>query len=154
MRVVRARTLKLASRAIGVAMTMSSVLAANSGAVEPTKLGVFVYSNLCWSQQSGDAAGLRITIVRYADPSRDHVLFEWSEGPLYERTGYKVRIDPAMSRISFEVDQDATMTMPDWQTYTGEFSADALTLRSSSNPARTYRLPRVQNFSQEDRRCP
>ena len=120
---------------------------------ELPKLGVFVYSNLCWSKPSGDVAGLRVTILRFPDPSRDHVVFEWSEGPLYERTGYKVRIDSATSRITFEVDQDATMTKPDWRTYTGEISSDALILQSNSDPARTNRLLRVQDFAQENRQC-
>ena len=116
--------------------------------------GAFVYSNLCWSKESGDAYGLRVSIIRYPDASGDHLLFEWSEGPLYERTGYKVRIDSEGSRISFEVNQDATMTMPDWRTYTGEISNEAVILHANDAPARIFRLSRVRDFAKENRVCP
>jgi len=122
-------------------------------AAQIPRYGAFVYSNLCWSKESGDARGIRVTVLRYPDVSGDHVLFEWSEGPLYERSGYKVSIDSATSHIGFEVDEDATMTTPDWEGFTGEISDEELVLSSGRNPARKYRLPRVQDFSREGGSC-
>src|SRR5256885_4817519 len=66
------------------------------------RYGIFVYGNMCIEKESGDAAGRRLTLMRYGDG--DHVLFQWSEGPAYQAVGAKVAIDRTGSHISFSVD--------------------------------------------------
>src|SRR5690349_18321131 len=134
--------------------TLAASLCASTGASLAMPIppyGAFIYSTLCWSKESGDARGIRVTVLRY--PMDTHLLFEWSEGPLYERSGYKVGVDPITSHVTFEVDMDATMTSPDWELYSGEISNEELIITASSNKKRIYRLPRVQDFGREGKTC-
>src|SRR5438309_646053 len=75
-------------------------------AAQLPRYGMFVYSNLCFEKESGDAKGYRLTLLRYGDG--DHIVFEWSEGPLYEAAGYKVHIDERAGQIAFGVDVPGT----------------------------------------------
>ena len=138
------------------AVAATAIWAASNAAAAPAKplprYGVFVYSNLCTEKESGDAAGSRLTLLRYGDG--DHVLFEWSEGPRVEAAGYKVKFDASTGELTFEVDIPGAPPEPQYsQSYTGKVSQDAIALRSNSGPERTYRLPRLYDFSRKTGIC-
>lgn len=108
------------------------------------RYGVFVFGSMCTAPYSGDAAGYRLTLMRYGDG--DHVLFQWSEGPAVEAAGYKVRIDNAGSHISFSVDIPGTPAGPqNTQDFSGDISEEAVTL--SGGYVSPGRLPRVRNLA-------
>jgi hypothetical protein len=67
------------------------------------RYGVFVYSNLCWEKESGDAAGNRIMLIR--DGDGDRLFFEWSDGPLESPVqAIKLSLDGNAGQIAFSVD--------------------------------------------------
>ncbi len=123
----------------------------------PQKLpryGVFVYSSLCTEKESGDAAGYRLTLMRYGDG--DHIVFEWSEGGLYEASGYKVALDEKTSRISFTVDTPGAPQEPAYtHSYSGTISSEALEIRDNAAiPGRADRVPRARDLSRKMDSCP
>jgi hypothetical protein len=66
------------------------------------RYGVFVYSNLCVEDQSGDMAGNRITIHRFLEG--DSVLYEYSNGGLsLPVLADDVKIDKSVKLVTFRV---------------------------------------------------
>jgi hypothetical protein len=79
------------------------LLANGSVSAEPlVRYGVFVYSNLCTEDQSGDMAGNRITIHRFLEG--DGVLYEYSNGGLSGPVlADEVKIDKSNKMVTFRV---------------------------------------------------
>ena len=112
------------------------------------RYGVFVFSNFCTSEESGDFFGFRITVLRYGDG--DHVMVDWSDGPHNQSIASNVEIDPQGLHIGFLVRTRSFPNDPD--SYSGTFMEDALLLTyRESNQA--HRLPRVHDFSREIGTC-
>lgn len=121
------------------------------------RYGVFIYSDLCWGRESGDAAGYRVTLIREGD--RDRLEFEWSEGPLYGGLGYGVKLDPQTSRMTFSVNMNLGVGAEDFEDYSAEVSEAELVLHvprafPPGAPEHVYRLPRVRDLSRKMGYCP
>ena len=85
-------------------VTLWAVLsfAADAQAAQPiSRFGIFVYSQLCYSAQSGDVDGFRIVLLRL--PEGDSVFFEEADGAIMEPLIGNAMIDPKTSEISFEI---------------------------------------------------
>ena len=108
------------------------------------RYGVFVYSTLCTQQQSGDAAGYRLVLLRFSDG--DRVLFDWSEGPLYSAEAYKVTVNGSGTMISFMVQIPGTTEPVYASSFTGEISTEAAVING-------VRVPRIYDLSQRSGRC-
>lgn len=115
------------------------------------RYGVFVFGSMCTEPYSGDAAGLRLTLMRYGDG--DRVLFQWSEGPEVEALGDKVQVNEAGSHISFSVSVPGTSDPADTQTLNGEISAEAVTLVGGYSASAGVRLPRVRDVGARKAIC-
>lgn len=64
------------------------------------RYGLFVFSTLCWEQESGDAAGGRLILLRL--PGSDSVRIAYTlEGPLDEMPGDDLKIDDKTGHVSF-----------------------------------------------------
>src|SRR5262245_13789003 len=64
------------------------------------RYGVFVYSSLCIEPYSGDEAGYRVSLLRYANS--DKLVFEYTEGALTE-SQFADNITMDSMRLTFEV---------------------------------------------------
>lgn len=137
---IAVRTKGIAS--FGVAAILYFTSQANAALLP--RYGVFAYSNVCTEQQSGDAAGYRLILLRFGDG--DRVLFDWSEGPLYSAEAYKVAVDPSGTHISFMVQIPGTTEPVYASSYSGEISADAVTINGSH-------IRRLYDFAQKRGNC-
>ena len=108
------------------------------------RVGVFVYSSLCTKQQSGDAAGYRLVVLRFGDG--DRVFFDWSEGPLYSAEADKVTVDGSGTKISFMVQIPGTTEPVYASSFAGEISTEAAVING-------VRVPRLYDLSQSTGRC-
>jgi hypothetical protein len=129
----------------GGALLMVLLSGAASGR-DLARYGVFVYSDLCVSAQSGDVAGNRISLLRY--PYVDHVIYEYTEGALMAPLlADKMTIDPKTGALTFDVSNgDRTVT------FHGTMADDALVGTISDRPE-PVRLPRVRDFSRKPAEC-
>ena len=141
---MRADIVGFAASVIASCLLYSDLTAAE----EPLpRYGIFVYSNLCWSKQSGDAQGFRLTLMRYGDG--DHVLFDWSTGPLIQAAGKDVVFDAKTSKLSFTVYvSGAKPDSVDAEAYAGNVSSDAFTFIPYKD-GRSYRVPRLYDLSRK-----
>ena len=106
--------------------------------------GEFVYSDLCWGKESGDAYGHRVRLVR--SPKGDELFLEWSNGPLLgPDKAENLKIDPKTSKISFSI--PVNNPPPDnFDHYSGSISNRAIVLNSD-------RIPRVKSATAELKTC-
>jgi hypothetical protein len=108
------------------------------------RYGIFVYSDVCWEKESGDAAGNRLMIIR--DGDGDRLFWEWSEGPL-EGPVPATAVRLKSGRIAFDVDigsQDffksggewAGRGKPDIRHFSGTISSAAIVIGDQDSEAR------------------
>ena len=117
-----------------------------------SRYGVFVYSNLCVEDQSGDMAGNRITIHRFLEG--DSVLYEYSNGGLSRPVlADDVKIDRNIKLVTFRV----MMSSQDSESITAEISGEGrlLILRGDWCGHTQVRIPLrlVNDFSRGIERC-
>ena len=138
-----------------LALLMFTAGPASAAQVMP-RYGAFIYSNLCWSEQSGDAYGYRVTLILQGDD--DRLELEWSEGPLYAALGYRVKVDPKMQQLTFSVNLNTGGGPEENQDYTADLSDNELVLHSSRGvepgaPEHIFHLPRVRDLSRKTQFC-
>jgi|SRR6185437_14139157 len=114
------------------------------------RYGIFYYSNLCYSEQSGDAEQNRVLLIR--DGDGDRLFWEYSDGPLEGPIQAKSVVIDRAGHIRFTVDIGSeyetandlkgtiTRAAPELVTQTGTVSDRAMMLGRA-------RLPRVTNFA-------
>lgn len=134
-------------------LTILCLAASLAHAGNVPRYGVRVYSNLCVEDDSGDTAGNRITLSRFAEG--DSLVYEYTEGALAAPVlGESVRIDAGGKQLSFIVHRP---NLPQ-EMIDGVFSADGkvLTLRGDwcGNPNATKQLSLVADFGRPLHRCP
>lgn len=154
----------MTARKLGFGLVAMAVLAVPAAAAPLPRYGIFAFSNACWEEESGDAAGNRALLIRNGDG--DRLTWEWSDGPMEGPVpATALSIDGKTGRISFDVDMGSTFakardgTLSQDAPYvlhlTGRVSDDALTIRSTDAPAgRTDFLPRTRNFAAKTSMCP
>ncbi len=77
-------------------------LAAHAGTGHLPRYGVFVYSDLCVNEASGEGGGQRITLLRTLQS--DHVVYEFTAGSLiWPVLASDVNIAPDMGALYFTV---------------------------------------------------
>lgn len=94
----------------------------------PHQYGVFVYSNFCRSEMSGDLYGNRITILKVIDG--DTVVFEYTDGSTHAVIANNLSFEEMTGKISFEVRVDKDLH----SIIVGNFSADRENLRITGAP--------------------
>jgi hypothetical protein len=126
------------------------------------RYGMFVYSNLCWEKESGDAAGNRIMLIR--DGDGDRLFFEWSDGPLEGPVqATRLTISAKADQIAFSVDIGAQDTVdghgvfagkekPDMQVLHGTIDGESLALRGP-NVRGDEILPWLHDFAAKVGEC-
>jgi len=115
--------------------------------------GVFVYSNLCVEDQSGDIAGTRITIHHYREG--DSVLYEYSNGALSSPVlADHLKIDKYTKQVKFNV----LVPGQEVESVTGELlkNESVLVLRGDwcGNAQAKIPLRLVNDFGRGMGRCP
>ena len=117
--------------------------------------GIFVYSSMCWEQESGDAAGYRITIRRLKDENDS--VFEYSEGPVTSLIGYDTKIDQKTQKLTFDVITDSTLQgVNETNTFSGTITDDFIKgtfVWGAAKEKWALRLKRVRDFSKETPDC-
>ncbi len=110
--------------------------------------GVFVYSNVCWEHESGDAAGYRITVRRFEDES--DVIFDHSEGVMEALVSTDSTINDKTGAFKFLVRTDSTRHgVVETSTFTGTITDEEVvgTMAWAGGKVRLpLRLPRVKVF--------
>ena len=142
---------------LGLGVITMAVLAVPTSAAPLPRHGIFVYSSLCTSAQSGDAEGHRLMLVR--DGDGDRAFWEWSDGPL-EGPVAVTRLRIWRGTIAFDADigsQDAVTSdgkfvkeAPSIEHYQGTITADAV--RVGGGQHREV-WPRVTNFAAKTTTC-
>ena len=128
-------------------------LLTNTLAAKPVMhYGVFVYSNLCIEDQSGDAAGTRITLHHFVEG--ESVVYEYSDGALsLPVLAEEVKIDDRLKLLTFRISKSGQS--PEF--IVGELSSngDVMTLKGDWCRKRNARisLRLVSDFSRPMKRC-
>ena len=150
-------------RKLGLGLVTAVSFGACAAAAPLPRFGVFVFSNTCWEEESGDAAGNRALLVR--DGDGDRLSGEWSDGPMEGPVpATALSIDTRTGRIAFDVDlgssfskaRDGTLSQdaPYVLHFAGTVSGDALTIAGSDAPAgRKTVLPRKRDFAPKTPMC-
>ncbi|HKU65056.1 MAG TPA: hypothetical protein VJQ06_08355 [Rhizomicrobium sp.] len=143
-----------------VLSTLAVAFALPGWATPLPRYGVFVYSNLCWGKESGDAAGNRLMLIR--DGDGDRLFWEWSDGPLEGPVAVtSLHLDGG--HIAFDVDIGSQDTVdgagkfagkekPYIQHLSGSIFAEAIVL-GSDGTNRRERLPRLVTFAAKTGEC-
>jgi hypothetical protein len=91
----------MTARKLGFGLATMATLAVPAGAAPLPHHGIFVYSSLCTSAQSGDAEGNRLMLIR--DGDGDRAFWEWSDGPL-EGPVFVTKLRIRDGTIAFDAD--------------------------------------------------
>jgi len=107
------------------------------------RYGLFVYSNLCWEKESGDADGERLILVRVPGSASARISYT-GEGPLDEASAEDVRIakDGRISLRYLRQYDPVTDRSNVYVTMTGRVSAEAF--ERIGRDGNTVRMPRVR----------
>jgi hypothetical protein len=152
------------ARKLGFGLVAMAVLAVSATASPLPRYGVFAFSDACWEEESGDAAGNRALLVRNGDG--DRLTWEWSDGPMEGPVpATALSIDGKTGHISFDVDlgsafgkaSDGTLSQdaPYVLHFTGRVSGNGLAIATTDAPAgRTDFIPRTRNFAAKTPMCP
>jgi hypothetical protein len=137
---------------ICVLLTIACGWTAAAAAGAMPKYGVFVYSNLCIEDDSGDAAGFRITLHRY--PEGDSVMYEYAEGSLaMPLMSEMAQVDQRSGSLRFTVNRPGGQA----ETIIAQLAnnGESLSLRGRwcAAPDAVIRLPRIKVLSQRMQRC-
>lgn len=133
-------------KCLGFGLLAALALALPAQAAPLPRYGAFVFSSLCTQEESTDAAGYRLILVRL--PYENDVTFEWSEGPLVGAAADHVTIDDKTGRLRFHVAKDGDPGTE--QTVSGILTADAF-VKDGNGPL--TRLARVTDFSRDAPYC-
>ena len=111
------------------ASTFNSALAAKL-----PRYGVFVYSDLCFGKESGDASGYRIKLTR--STKGESLYLEWSEGPLYgPALATDLVINSKTSEIIFTIPAHTEPNdLPESEHYQGRISTTDISLNGDLVP--------------------
>jgi hypothetical protein len=151
------------SRKLGFGLGILAVLIAPANAAPLPRYGIFAFSNACWEEESGDAAGNRALLIRNGDG--DRLTWEWSGGPMEGPVpATALSIDAKSGRISFDVDigsgfgktSDGTLSQepPYIVHFIGRISDNVLAVRNTSAPASSAEaIPRTRNFAAKTSAC-
>jgi hypothetical protein len=110
------------------------------------RYGTFVYSNLCWTKESGDAGGVRFALTR--SPKGASLIYEYGAGPLEGARITRLKIEG--DRIEAEGstnDGDLQMSAilgPKRATYNGPFAG---------GPGEPRTLKRIKSFKAKIPTC-
>jgi len=130
----------------GLLLALAALTPAVGQAKALPRYGTFVYSNLCWAKEGGDAGGVRFALTRSRKGAS--LAYEYGVGPLAGARITRLRIDG--DRIEAEGstnDGDLTMSAtlgPKRARYLGPFAG-------KSGEPRTLR--RIKSFRQTIPRC-
>jgi len=130
----------------GLLLVLAALAPAAGHAKPLPRYGTFVYSNLCWEKESGDAGGVRFALTR----SRKGVslVYEYGNGPL---AGVRIEtlkvtgdtIEAKGSSNDGDVSFSATLG-PRRARYLGPFAG---------KPGEARLLQRIKSFKQKIREC-
>lgn len=138
-----------ATRILGAIAVLCLCQLADAAPIQP-RYGVFVYSNRCVSAMSGDIAGDRITLHRFADG--DTLIYEYDDGSTHAVLAHDVMIDTATGGMRFQVDIKGTPSA----TVYGAMATDGerVTLRGLPFVGDdVFVLARVRDFAAPLRHC-
>jgi hypothetical protein len=129
-----------------LALAPAAALAKAKAKPLPT-YGTFVYSNLCWEKESGDAAGVRFALTRSRKGAS--LIYEYGNGPLEGARITRLKI------VGDRIDAEASTNDGDLviSAILGPRRATLLGPYDSKHPGEPRTLKRIKSFKQKIPTC-
>jgi len=112
--------------------------------------GIFVYSNFCISQESGDLYGNRITLRRLTDG--DSLIYEYDDGSTKSVVAENLVVNQNSRKITFDIHAEGNLVA----TISGQLSKDGQKLAVHGllfDEASTVNLKLVKDLSAAIHQC-